>query len=214
MGESFIPTVVRSLQAGVRWLKSQAESLTDPRDVAVTMTALVGAERNSRSQLVQRLAAILLRRQSANGSWSDELWDTTWSLRALLSAGYAKSHPAIEAGLRFLLATEDPLRGAWYEEPFETMLVVGLLADLSPEALAGSGSRALAWLFGLQASDGSIIGVRYTGMAVSLIAGLPPELASRYGEASARAVAWLRRARAPELAALRSACSRRLVTVP
>src|SRR5205085_317588 len=151
--EPLIPAVVRALQAGVRWLKGQAESLNEPRDVAIAIAALVGAERNARGQLVQRLAATLMRRQSTNGSWNDELWDTTWSLRSLLTAGYPHSHPAIEAGLRFLIATEDPQRGAWYEEPFETMLVLPLLAELAPDALRTSGERALAWLFGLQATD-------------------------------------------------------------
>lgn len=192
MSESLIPAVVRSLQSGLRWLKDKAESINDPREVAITMTALVRAERNARGQLVQRLAASLLQRQSVNGSWSDELWDTTWSLNALLAAGYPHAHPAIENGLRFLLATEDPQRGAWYEEPFETMLVLALLADLAPDALRSSAGRALTWLFGLQSANGSIIGVRYTGMAISLIAALPSDLASQYAIVARRAVNWLR----------------------
>ena len=193
MSDALIPRVVRSLQSGVRWLKSQAESIVDPRDVAITMTALVVAERNARGQLVQRLAGALLRKQSSNGSWCDELWDTAWAARALLTAGYPPSHPALEAALRFILATEDPVRGAWYEEPFETILVLSLLAEMAPGALKTSGERALSWLFSLQAESGAIIGTRYTGMAVSLIAALPSDLAGRYAGARTKAIDWLRR---------------------
>ena len=193
MSDPLIVGVVRSLQAGVRWLKAQVESITDPRDVAITMTALVVAERNARGHLVQRLGAALLRRQSANGSWSDELWDTAWASRALLTAGYLPSHPALQAALKFILATEDPQRGAWYEEPFETMLVLSLLAEADPDALKASGERAFGWLFGLQSTGGSIIGVRYTGMAISLISALPKELADKFAPISMKAVDWLRR---------------------
>jgi hypothetical protein len=189
---SLIPELVRAVQAGVRWLRSRADSLTDPREVAVALVALVDAERSPRGHLAQKLASNLLRRQSASGSWSEELWDTTWAMRALLAAGYARNHPAIESGVHFLVATEDPERGAWYEEPFETTLVLELLADLAPDHLRGSGARALDWLFSLQREDGAVIGVRYTGMAASLVRALPQDIRPRFEPAAARALAWLR----------------------
>lgn len=163
-----IPDIVRSIQHGIRWLKEFAEGLTDTRDIAITISALVAAERNPHSHLVQRLAAVLISRQAINGSWSDELWDTAWAARALNDAGYKVSDNVISNVFRFLEATQDPYTGTWYEEPWETMLVLDLVARIAPEKLAVFSDRPLNWVASLQKSDGAIIGIRYTGMAASL----------------------------------------------
>jgi len=161
--------VTRSIQKGVRWLKEHADSLTDTRDIAITISALTKAERNPHSHLTQRLVGILLQKQATNGSWSDELWDTVWSIKALCDIGNtATSCRSVDAGFRFLEATQDPFTGTWYEEPFETMLVLDVIARVRPQLLSKVGDRPIGWLSSLQQQDGSIIGIRYTGMAASL----------------------------------------------
>jgi CHAT domain-containing protein len=162
------PLIIRSVQQGVRWLREYAEGLTDARDIAITITALVAAERNPHSHLVQRLVSALIRRQGVNGSWSDELWDTTWAARALNDVGYGINDSPLEGAFRFLEATQDPLSGTWYEEPFETMLVLDLVARIAPEKMVVFSSRPLEWVASLQKPDGSVIGTRYTGMTASL----------------------------------------------
>ena len=163
-----IPQLVKSIQKGAWWLKEHAESLIDSRDIAITILALLAAEKNPHSNLVQRLTAALIRRQSPNGSWSDELWDTTWASKALNCIGYQAGDSNLQAALSFLEATQDSLSGNWYEEPFETMLVLDLIATIAPERTAEFSERSLKWISSLQNSAGCIVGIRYTGMAVSL----------------------------------------------
>ncbi|HEY0427507.1 MAG TPA: CHAT domain-containing protein [Pyrinomonadaceae bacterium] len=168
MSKSQIPLITRAVQQGVRWLKEYAEELTDARDIAICISALVTAERNPHSQLVQRLASSIIRQQALNGSWNEELWDTVWATKALYDVGYEINSREMHAALRFLEATQDTLTGTWYEEPFETMLVLDLLARIVPEKLVSLSERSLKWLASLQKSDGAIIGIRYTGMIASL----------------------------------------------
>lgn len=168
MSTAEIPLVVRAVQHGVRWLKENAEGLTESRDIAITISALVAAERNQHSHLIQRLASALINRQALNGSWSDELWDTTWAAKALSDAGYTIEDPCLSNAFRFLEATQDSYTGTWYEEPFETMLVLDLVASVAPEKIAVFADRPLRWVGSLQRADGAVIGIRYTGMAASL----------------------------------------------
>lgn len=168
LGDQQLIKIIRSVQLGVRWLKENAETLVDARDLAITISALVAAERNPHSHLVQRLVSELVRRQSLNGSWNDELWDTTWAIKALYEVGYEVNDISIQSALRFLEATQDSITGTWYEEPFETMLVLDLVARLVPERMGKFSDQALQWLASLQKADGAIIGIRYTGMATSL----------------------------------------------
>jgi CHAT domain-containing protein len=186
MSTQLIPSISRSVQQGVRWLKEYAEGLTDARDIAITITALVAAERNPHSHLVQRLISALIRRQGVNGSWCDELWDTTWATKALYDVGHDINDPAIEAAFRFLEATQDPLSGTWYEEPFETMLVLDLVSRIAPEKMEVFSIRPLQWVTSLQKPNGSVIGIRYTGMAASLFC-----LAEKFGLADNSQVAEL-----------------------
>ena len=74
----FARRTLRSLQAGLRWLKQSAETASDPRDLAITTESLIAVERNRHSQTIQRLTATLARTQSNDGSWNNEVWDTAW----------------------------------------------------------------------------------------------------------------------------------------
>jgi hypothetical protein len=163
-----LPQLAQSIQRGTRWLKEHAENLTDARDIAITILALLAAEKNPHSNLVQRLASALVRRQSPNGSWSDELWDTTWASKALNCIGYQASDSKLQTAVSFLEATQDSFSGNWYEEPFETMLVLDLIATIAPERADEFSERSVKWIASLQNSDGCVVGIRYTGMAVSL----------------------------------------------
>src|SRR5664280_1207558 len=163
-----IPNIVRAVQQGIHWLKDYADGLTDSRDIAITISALVAAEKNPHSYLVQHLVSALKRRQAANGSWSDELWDTVWASKALYEVGHGIDDVPLEAAFRFLQASQDPLTGNWYEEPFETMLVLDLIARTAPERIVTFCERPLQWVASLQKADGCVVGIRYTGMAASL----------------------------------------------
>lgn len=163
-----VPLLSLAVQGGVRWLKGNAENLTGARDIAITISALVAAEKNPHSHLVQRLVSYLVRLQAENGSWSDELWDTTWATKALYDAGSNEGNDHLAAAYRFIEQTRDPRSGTWYEEPFETMLVLDLLARTDPTLMRALAEPGLKWLKSLQAPQGCIVGIRYTGMAASL----------------------------------------------
>jgi CHAT domain-containing protein len=163
-----IQSIIRSVQKGVRWLKDSADVMQDDRDLAITISALVAAEKNPHSHLVQRLTATLIRQQAMNGSWNDELWDTAWAGKALSDVGYEITDPPLERALRFIEANQDPLTGTWYDELFETLLVLDLIARLAPERMSALGDASLNWLASLQKPDGSVIAVRQTGMVASL----------------------------------------------
>src|SRR5437870_516580 len=100
--------LVRAVQVGVHWLHETALKLVEPRAIAATTSALVAAERNHHSVVIQRLVTDLSSRQRTNGSWNDELWDTTWAIRALLDAGTSLDALPIQRALRFIRATQDP----------------------------------------------------------------------------------------------------------
>ncbi|MET0645730.1 MAG: CHAT domain-containing protein [Pyrinomonadaceae bacterium] len=159
---------MRAVQKGVRWLKESADDMQDDRDLALTISALIAAERNPHSHLVQRLVSTLLRRQAINGSWNDELWDTAWASKALYDAGYGSSDSPLQRSVRFIEANQDPLTGTWYDEFFETVLVIDLIARVTPEKLETLCAPSLSWLASLQKPDGSVIAVRHTGMVASL----------------------------------------------
>jgi hypothetical protein len=168
MERNWVPDVALAIRRGVRWLRENAEHLTETRDIAITISSLVAAERNPHSHLIERLSAGLLRRQALNGSWSEELWDTVWSAKALAATGLDQSSDPLRRALDFIDATRDPTGGTWYEEPFETMLVLDLVATIAPHKIATIGMPALRWIASLQRPDGCIVGIRYTGMAISL----------------------------------------------
>lgn len=184
-------TLVRSLQAAIRWLKQSAAFLGDSRDIAITISALVAAERNPYSHLLQRLIKTLLKLQAADGSWNNEIWDTAWSLRALVDAGFDTHRDEFVDGMRFIAETRDSGSGTWYEEPFETMLVLDLYASIAPGLLL-SGASALSWLLSLQQDDGRFISTHYTGMFASLlyrVRGMNPE---SFEPPAQRAIEWMR----------------------
>jgi CHAT domain-containing protein len=163
-----IQLIIRAVQKGVKWLKEYAEIMQDDRDLAITISALIAAERNPHSHLVQRLCSSLIRRQDKNGSWNDELWDTAWASKALYDVGYDIDYPPLQKALRFIEATQDPLTGTWYDEFFETILVLDVVARLAPEKMETLGAPSLRWLASLQKPDGSLIAARHTGMVASL----------------------------------------------
>jgi CHAT domain-containing protein len=188
-----IQLIIRAVQKGVRWLKEYAETMQDARDLAITISALIAAEKNPHSHLVQRLVYSLTQRQAMNGSWNDELWDTAWASKALYDAGYKLSDPPLQKALRFIEANQDPLTGTWYDEFFETVLVIDLIARIAPEKIESLCAPSLRWLESLQKSDGSVIAVRHTGMFASLFCLIQEQGGTSNGQHIESAIQFIRR---------------------
>jgi hypothetical protein len=102
MSTTQVPDITRSVQFGIKWIREVAEELTDARDLAICISAVVKAERNPHSPLIQRLIHLLVRQQAIIGSWNEELWDTVWAARALYDVGSAVNTPKMYSALRFL----------------------------------------------------------------------------------------------------------------
>lgn len=166
--------VARALQNAVLWIKQTSGQLTDARAVAISTSALIAAERNPYSPLVQQLSRRLAASQRPSGGWGDELWDTVWAVKAMLDTGCARNHPVVRRALSFIKGTRDPITQTWYDEPFETMLVLDLLAEIDREESTDWIESGLEWVASLQSPSGVLIGTRYTGMAISLFSRAAP----------------------------------------
>jgi hypothetical protein len=184
------PALVRSLQSAVAWLRQSADDCSDDRDVAITISALVAAERNPSSITVQRLTNRLRRSQASNGSWNAEIWDTVWAAQALLAAGMGSNDPAVRGALAFVAATQDSIRGFWYGEPFETMIALDFVRESSPVEFEQLAPKAINWLLSLQSPDGRVIAPHFTGVFASLFSVLRARDV-RFGPAADRAAHWL-----------------------
>jgi len=111
------------------------------------------------------------------GSWGEELWDTSMALLALLELRVPPNDPAIQRAL----AWQASLFGAnghhnWHDEPWETSW--SLLAGLKVRQRGGGEPpwdtlKALDWLQSLQDSEGRIVAPHYTAYFVSICAELP-----------------------------------------
>ena len=184
------PALVRSLQSAVAWLRQSADECEDDRDVAITISALVAAERNPSSITVQRLTNQLRRSQASNGSWNAEIWDTVWATQALLASGAGNEDLAVRQALNFVAATQDAIRGFWYGEPFETMIALDLVREANPSTFAGLAPAAIEWLLSLQSPDGRVIAPHFTGVFASLFSALRTRDV-RFGPAADDAAHWL-----------------------
>ena len=71
-------------------------------------------------------------------------------MKALIEASCGSDDPPPEAGFQFLKLTQDSISGTWYEEPFETMLVLDLVVRVAPEKLAVFSDRPVHWIASLQ----------------------------------------------------------------
>ncbi|HXN47820.1 MAG TPA: squalene--hopene cyclase [Bryobacteraceae bacterium] len=162
------------------------EYYPDIDDTAMVLLALLHAkasdpERQARAE--RRAVEWLLGMQSSDGGWAAFDVDNNWAilnkvpfadhnamldptcpditgrcLESLCRRGFTRSHPAIAASLKYLLAEQED-NGSWYGRwgvnyIYGTFLAVrGLDATAAPEAAAAI-SRGAAWLRTVQNPDG------------------------------------------------------------
>ena len=104
----------------------------------------------SHTSLYRRLLNVVLTAQQPDGGWTDPM-TTALCLRALLSGG-GKGGAAVERGLRYLAALQQPL-GTWPREPlrrmpldaFATAFILMQLGDRAPFRRAVHFEDATAW---------------------------------------------------------------------
>jgi hypothetical protein len=103
----------------------------------------------------------------ANGSWGEEVWDTSMCLIALKDMDVSSHDPVIERGLKWMASIYSANgRDNWHDEPWETSwaLIAFLKSGriLPPVEL----NKAMRWLMSLQTADGRIVSPHYTAYFV------------------------------------------------
>jgi CHAT domain-containing protein len=194
--------VARSVQTAVRWLKVNEPTITDARDCAIAISALVAAEKSSHARPIQHLVRKLRDANRDGTSWNDEVWDTVWAVRALLDQSLprksigsaseaATGDPSVTAALEFLVSVRDSVRGFWYGEPFETMIALDLLFEVNHPNFLDIADRPIEWLLSLQSPDGRVIAPHFTGIFASVFSRVRLPRLPRLKVAARAAGEWL-----------------------
>jgi len=142
---------------------------------------------------VQRMVQWLLRDQDPDGAWFGRwgvnyVYGTAAAIPGLVAAGVHRTHPAVQAGLDWLLAVQhddgsfgedcasydDPaLRGRGEATPSQTAWGLQGLCSAG-EARSGAAAKAARWLIESQRDDGLWFDERFTGT------GFPRDFYLRY----------------------------------
>jgi squalene-hopene/tetraprenyl-beta-curcumene cyclase len=142
---------------------------------------------------LRRSVAWLLRAQEADGAWFGRwgvnyVYGTAAAIPGLVAGGMHRTHPAVQAGLDFLLSVQhddgsfgedcasydDPaLRGRGDATPSQTAWGLQGLCSAG-EARSGAAARAARWLLDMQGADGLWRDHRFTGT------GFPRDFYLRY----------------------------------
>jgi squalene-hopene/tetraprenyl-beta-curcumene cyclase len=128
------------------------------------------------------LEGFLVREDTADGpvrrleACQSPVWDTCLAVTALLDAGVAPDHPAVESAASWLLGEEISVKGDWsvqrpelapggwafefandyypdVDDTAEVVLALRRVADVVPGAAAAA-QRGIDWTVGMQSSDG------------------------------------------------------------
>lgn len=167
--------IVSSVTSGYSWLFERGVGQGHWNEVR--STALAGLCLSLREPIDASWSVAvrewLLSRQvdmgAGQGSWGEELWDTSMAMLALLHLGVAPKDPAIQGAVEwqwrlFGLSGND----SWHDEPWETSwcLLSGLHVQLYGGAVPWNSAAAARWLRSLQDSRGRLIAPHYTAYFV------------------------------------------------
>src|SRR6266516_633166 len=101
--------IARAVQNAVRWLKANEPAIVDPRDCAITISALVAAEKSSHAITIQHLARKLRSTNPDATAWNDEVWDTVWGAQAFLDVALPRKGMSLASNV---VRTEPLVSGA------------------------------------------------------------------------------------------------------
>ncbi|HCL90515.1 MAG TPA: hypothetical protein DHW70_04260 [Candidatus Atribacteria bacterium] len=144
----------------------------------------------------------LIKSQKANGSWSDDCWDTSWALHLLFNYGYQTSDPIIKSACKWLVNDQRD-DGSWktnlpnlkqFEPLWTTPPVIFVLAQTGQhqETII----KGIKYLENQQNKNGSFgrKDASKTGLALLAFSSLSKypdlDLIEEYGTSAERAVQW------------------------
>lgn len=99
----------------------------------------------------------------SNGSWNEEIWDTSMCIIALKSFEVSSRDPIVKDAIDWISSLYNlNNRNNWHDEPWETSwaLIAILTAGIIPETLQID--DPVKWLIDFQEEDGRIIAPHYT----------------------------------------------------
>lgn len=154
----------------------------DVRSTSLALTALIASGEDGSSEWIQAGARWLTHKQRANGSWEDEVWDTTECLTALNRSKINKdfASKAMISAKAWLLNMQNE-ESNWHEEPWETSLAILTLVDLRTKEEEELLQKGIKWLLELQdPNTGRLVNHHYTALLAitlrdAILSGLVPE---------------------------------------
>jgi len=169
----------KSLDAGMRWLRDEAETLTDPRQISKSILALIVGGDPKYAHHIQRFAKTLRLSQNTDesspyfGSWGGNFQDTASALLSLKTAAFDDSNllnvPYMKRGLKFLKEGRDTFLGNWHADISETLACSKLILEVNDIEQLSFVTSALSWVTSLQNEDGGIINTNYTSQTVLVL---------------------------------------------
>ena len=177
-----------SLISGMNWLRKNSETLESPRHLSLAITGLVVGGDPHKAHHIQRLVSKLRMKQikernSKNGSWSGEIYDTAISLLAINKAKLhtepARKIDYLERGLNFLEKNYEQNSKNWSDYLPETITSCKAILELRDQDQWENLKNSLQWLCSRQCSDDkSFVSTKYTAEIVSLLRLAETEMAT------------------------------------
>lgn len=143
----------------------------DVRSTSITMISLRECAENPSSPWLQVPAEWLIERQRKDGSWEEEVWDTSLCLTALSLSTHRSSEEkkAAENAQKWLLEKRN-IQGNWHEEPWETALSLLALMKTGITIEKKIIQDGIRWLISLQdPQTGFLVNHHYTAYLVLVL---------------------------------------------
>ena len=159
------------IERALAWLKSRHPPghWDDTRADPLVVLALLECNEHPDSPMIREGVSSLLFRQGEDGSWSEEVWDTTFAVRSLIRAGIDSESEQVKKAIRWLLNLQDKRTGSWHGEIWETSFSLLCLSDTKHSRKLPQVEYAAKWLEVSQLPDGSWLHAPHL-TAVSLLA--------------------------------------------
>lgn len=162
--------IYECLSTAYKWLFSIAQTpgyWTDVRSTSLVALCLELREPDG-SPWLKAVKKWLLKQQvlkgDNEGSWGDELWDTSMALIALSRLGLPQKNPHVKKALNYIKNVYEKNKQGdnWHYEPWETSwCILAILETDSSSERMDIAYNAAKWLMSLQ-KEGEIVSPHYT----------------------------------------------------
>jgi len=191
------------LQKGVEWLIDIVNQTIDQigaRNIALAIMALCNFDYNSHKTQIETWREKLIILQKGDGSWHNELWDTSLALMALSIERFCSGKKGINfeakpfrAGLDFFENRKIEKRSNWEGELYESILTALALLKMEYRREYPFLRRAVSWIISKQSRQGCWMDIYDTALALSLLIEAQRKFEGGYSLYINRALNWLKK---------------------